>query len=84
MRHVVRVAVRLAVRDVAVDLDAALPEEVVRDREVRQHGQHPVGELDTIAAERVVVVEAVGPVARHDQLMIEPVGAARDVVDHTA
>ena len=79
-----RVAIGLAVRDVAVDLDAALSEEVMRRREVRQRAQHPVGEVVAIAPKGVVVVIAVGPIARRHEIAIESIGAAGEIVDHDA
>ena len=78
LRHVVGHAVGVDFGAVAFVADAGRPDEVHGGLEVRQRVDDPLRELGAGAAEHVVVVGAVGVVARRHQLAVEAVGAARE------
>ena len=82
--HVVRDAVRVDVRAVTVAPDAGRTDEVHGGLEVRQRVDDPLRELGARPPEHVVVVGAVRVVAGRHQFGVEPVGAARQVLDDVA
>lgn len=81
----IRDAVRLSVRDVTLDVDELVADEMHGRVEVRQGVADPVEEPVDIAAERPVVVVGVGGIARADEVEIEAVDssgvAEQDVTD---
>ena len=81
---VVRDAVGVDPGDVTVAPDPGRADEVHGGLEVRQRVDHPLRELGAGAPEHVVVVGAVGVVARRHQLGVEAVGAPGQVLHDVA
>ena len=74
---VVRDAVRLGMRGIAMHLNELVPDEMHRGVEVRQRLLYPVEESLDRALVRGVVVVGSGPVARPDELDVHSVDAPR-------